>query len=127
MCLNVVEEIVSREGTLMWKLTRHQAHFCRNLITLNLSEADIQNSGDLLWLTTLADTAKLLQVLDLSLTGVEDVNQAVLEKLASRCNTLRLCESMKTDHVLPVLEAGAKNICHLGIGYVFLVAFLYDR
>ena len=91
---------------------------CRNLVTLNLSEADIQNQnqGPCRWLRTLARTARSLQVLDLSLTEVEDVDQAVLADLASRCHTLRLCQGLKIGHFLPVVTAAARTVRHFGIG-----------
>ena len=89
---------------------------------LNLSEADIRNEGAPYWLTTLADTAKSLQVLDLSLTEVEDVQQHVLEELARRCHTLRLCEALKIDHVLPIVKAADTTVRRFGIGCVTLIA-----
>ncbi|KAG0564711.1 hypothetical protein M758_8G128600 [Ceratodon purpureus] len=92
------------------------ARACRNLVVLNLSEADIMNEGAPYWMTTLANTARSLQVLDLSLTDVEDVEQHVLVNLASRCLDLRLCVALKVDHVLPVVNAANKNCRHLGIG-----------
>jgi hypothetical protein len=94
------------------------ARGCRNLRELNLSEADIRNEGPLYWLTTLANTAKSLQVLDLSLTELEDAEQHVLVKLATRCHTLRLCEALRIDHVLPIVEAADTTVRQLGIGYV---------
>lgn len=92
------------------------ARACWNLTELNLSEADIRNEGAPYWLTTLADTAKSLRVLDLSLTEVEDVEQHVLVKLASQCHTLRLCEALKIEHVLPLVKAADTTVRHLGIG-----------
>lgn len=92
------------------------ARVCKNLVVLNLSECDIFNCGAPYWLTTLVDTAKSLQVLDLSLTEIEDVEQTVLETLATRCHTLRLCEALKIDHVLPIVKAARNNVRHLGIG-----------
>ena len=93
------------------------ARACRNLAVLSLSEADIRNhEGAPRWLTTLANTARSLQVLDLSLTEVEDVEQHVLVNFASRCHDLRLCDSLKLEHVLPVVNAANKHCRHLGIG-----------
>lgn len=92
------------------------ARACRNLVVLNLSEADIVNQGAPYWLTALVNNAKSLRLLDLSLTEVEDVEQVVLEKLASRCHTLRLCAALKIDHVLPIVRAAEKTVRHLGIG-----------
>jgi hypothetical protein len=92
------------------------ARACKNLVVLNLSEADIINDGAPFWLSTLAHTARSLQVLDLSLTEVEDVEQHVLVNLATRCRDLRLCEALKVDHVLPVVNAANNNCRHLGIG-----------
>ena len=92
------------------------ARACPNLRELNLSEADILNHGGPYWLTTLAKTAQSLQVLDLSLTEVENAEQHVLVKLASRCHTLKLCEALKIDHVLPILKAAGTKVRQLGIG-----------
>lgn len=91
---------------------------CRNLVTLNLSEADIlnHNQGRSRWLTTLANTARSLRVLDLSLSEVEDVDLTALADLASRCHTLRLYQALKINHVLPVVTAAARTVRHFGIG-----------
>lgn len=91
------------------------ARTCENLVVLNLSETDIENEGAPSWLTTLAENAKSLQVLDLSLTEVRGVEQQVVEELASRCHTLRLCEALNIEHVLPVLEAAKDTVRHMGI------------
>jgi hypothetical protein len=90
------------------------ARACRNLVTLNLSESDIL--GPCRWLPILAQTARSLQVLDLSLTEVEDVDQGVLADLASRCHTLRICQGLKIGHFLPVVTAAARTVRHFGIG-----------
>ncbi|KAG0564731.1 hypothetical protein KC19_8G134900 [Ceratodon purpureus] len=92
------------------------ARACQNLVVLNLSEAEIKNEGVPTWLTTLAETAKSLRVLDLSLTEVHHVEQNAVVELASRCHTLRLCDAMKIDHVLPVVEAARETVRHMGIG-----------
>lgn len=99
------------------------ARVCRNLVVLNLSESDIINCGKPHWMTTLVNTAKSLRVLDLSLTEVEDAEQRVLETLATRCHTLRLCEALKIDHVLPIVKAAEKTVRHFGIGYVTFEPF----
>lgn len=93
------------------------ARGCRNLVVMNLCEADVKNEGAPLWLTTLANTAMSLQVLDVSLTELQNVEQNAVVELASRCHTLRLCEALKIDFLLPVLEAAHKTVRHLGIGY----------
>jgi hypothetical protein len=92
------------------------ARACPNLLVLNLSEAEIGNEGAPNWLTTLTATAKSLRVLDLSLTELRDVEQNVVVELASRCHTLRLCDALKIDHVLPVVEAAKETVRHMGIG-----------
>lgn len=94
------------------------ARNCRNLEVLNLTEADINNCGAPYWLSTLADTANSLQVLDLSLTELEFAEQEALETLASRCHTLRLCAALKIHRVLPIVKAAERTVRHLGIGYV---------
>lgn len=92
------------------------ARKCQNLVVLNLSESDIRNEGAPFWLSTLAATARSLEVLNLSLTEVEFVEQHVLVDFASRCRDLRLCEALKIDHVLPVVKAANSAMRHLGIG-----------
>lgn len=92
------------------------ARGCRRLVVLNLCEAEIRNEGAPLWLTSLATSAPSLQVLDLSLTELQTVEQNAVVALASRCHTLRLCDSLQIDYLLPVLEAAQKTVRHLGIG-----------
>jgi len=92
------------------------ARGCRNLVVLNLCEADIKNEGAPLWLTTVADTALSLQVLDLSLTELQNVEQKAVVTLAGRCHTLRLCEALRIEYLLPVLQAARKTVRQLGIG-----------
>lgn len=92
------------------------ARTCRNLVVLNLSEADIQNDGTPLWLTTVANTAMSLEVLDLSLTELQNVEQNAVVELARRCHTLRLSGSLKIDYLLPILDAAQETVRRLGIG-----------
>lgn len=93
------------------------ARACRNLVVLNLSEADIRNEYSArYWLTTLARTARSLEVLNLSLTDVDFVQQHVLVELATRCRDLRLCEALKIDHVLALVKAATTSMHHFGIG-----------
>uniref|UniRef100_A0A7I4FFC2 F-box domain-containing protein n=1 Tax=Physcomitrium patens TaxID=3218 RepID=A0A7I4FFC2_PHYPA len=92
---------------------------CRNLVVLNLSEADILQGDAPYWMTSLVNTASSLRVLDLYLTEVEDVEQSVLERLAKQCHTLRLCDALKINHVLPVVTAACETVRHLGIGLSF--------
>jgi hypothetical protein len=53
----------------------------------------------------LAETTSSLQVLDMPLVEIDDEDMRVLFNLATRCHTLRICESMKIDQTLPFLEA----------------------
>lgn len=122
-----IERLVSACGTSLQSLELEKcsgfstrglemiARACRNLVVLNLSEADIRNEGSPFWLTTLSNTARSLEVLNLSLTEVEDVESHVLVDLASRCRDLRLSGAMKIDHVLAVVKAASSSMQHLGI------------
>lgn len=92
------------------------ARRCRNLVVLNICEADVKNEGAPLWLTTVATTALSLEVLDVSLTELENVEVKAVVELARRCHTLRFCEAMKIDNLLPLLDAAQKTVRHLGIG-----------
>jgi hypothetical protein len=53
----------------------------------------------------LAEIASSLQVLDMALVEIDDEDMRVLFNLATRCHTLRICESMKIDQTLPFLKA----------------------
>ncbi len=92
---------------------------CRNLRILSFAESEVQQErSSANWLSTLADTAKSLKVLDMPLVEMEDVDMRVLLNLASRCHTLRICESMKIDQIVHFLKACTSTVCSLGIGYV---------
>jgi hypothetical protein len=53
----------------------------------------------------LVETTSSLQVLDMPLVEIDDEDMRVLFNLATRCHTLRICESMKIDQTLPFLKA----------------------
>ncbi|CAK9210685.1 unnamed protein product [Sphagnum troendelagicum] len=90
---------------------------CRNLRILSFSESEVQQErSDANWLSTLADTAKSLKVLDMPLVEMEDVDMRVLLNLASRCHTLRICESLQIDQIVHFLKACTSTVCSLGIG-----------
>jgi len=123
-----IERLISVCGETLQRLELHKcsgfstngldviARGCRNLVVLNLCEADIMNEGAPLWLTTVANTAMALEVLDLSLTELQSVEQNAVVALASRCHTLRLGEALTIDDMLPVLEAAQNTVRRLGIG-----------
>ena len=101
------------------------ARECRNLVVLNLLETEMKYNETIeykrvpnSWLPTLAETAKSLQVLDLTrmIQRPESVHHNVVAELASRCHTLRLCKLIEVDQALPVLEAAKETVRHMGIG-----------
>jgi hypothetical protein len=101
---------------------RSIAQACRKLRVLSFAESEVQQQVDGVsshWLSMLAETASSLQVLDMPLVEIDDEDMRVLFNLATRCHTLRICESMKIDQTLPFLKAcSTTNVCSLGIGYV---------
>lgn len=92
------------------------ARGCRKLRVLSLSEAEVVNEGAPGWLSTLARMAVGLEVLDLSLTELEDGEQAAVVALARRCETLKLGDRLRIERLVPVLEAARLTARHLGLG-----------
>jgi hypothetical protein len=71
-------------------------------------EGGSEDSFALLYLAIfnlLVEIASSLQVLDMPLVEIDDEDMRVLFNLATRCHTLRICESMKIDQTLPFLKA----------------------
>jgi hypothetical protein len=65
----------------------------------------------------LAERAGSLQFLDMTLVEIQDLDTGVLLKLAARCHTLRISESMNIDQILPFLKACTNSVRSLGMGF----------
>ncbi len=102
----------------------------RNLRALSFAESEVEHrrlqeegtatatgSSSTHWLSMLVERAGSLQFLDMTLVEIQDLDIGVLLKLATRCHTLRICESMDTDQILPFLKACTSSVRSLGMGF----------